>query len=340
MRKKFKSAVVFVHGLGKKPSPEKLREIWLWAIERNEPKPDIFGYRNSGINLDDQGIACFFTYWADVFYGSDYETDYQDQYERANEAFIGTENPEALVGKLKEPEPNTPHEIQFINNLQLKLDAKMAEELITVEDDDLITNPFATQTGGLEIASWLPPPLKQAIIRKAAIEAYYYLFNKEYQRSDGISFQVRRELRNRLLTDLHAAKETAEKVIIVSHSMGTMLAYDVLRNVADCPHIDTLFTLGSPLGISEIQDELRADGTKNADFPAARLLRWVNVFDPKDLICGLSPYFAREYLPVDGKIVEDINESNWGAWRHTATHYLAGIKFRTELAASLEIDLS
>ena len=29
-----KYAVVFVHGLAKKPSPEKLEEIWRWGLER------------------------------------------------------------------------------------------------------------------------------------------------------------------------------------------------------------------------------------------------------------------------------------------------------------------
>ncbi len=179
-----------------------------------------------------------------------------------------------------------------------------------------------------------------AIIRKAAIEAYYYLFDKEYQRRDGARYQVRRELRNRLVKDLRTASETAEKVVIVSHSMGTMIAYDVLRNVADCPQVDTLFTLGSPLGITEVQDELRAADVKQVDFPAAKLFRWVNVFDPMDPICGVDPRFANDYTVVDGRKVEDLEESNWGNWRHTITHYLAGVRFRGALASTLGIDLS
>jgi len=70
MAKKFKAAVVFVHGLAKKPPPQKLQEIWLWALGRGGPKPEVFGANNPGISLEDQGIAFSFTYWADVFYGT------------------------------------------------------------------------------------------------------------------------------------------------------------------------------------------------------------------------------------------------------------------------------
>jgi len=340
MPKKQRAAVVFVHGLAKKPPPEKLREIWLWGLGRDEPKPEVFGNTNPGISLEDQGISYSFTYWADVFYGTDYETEYRDQYENAKESAISIANFEAVAGDLQSPRPSTPREARFLAELELKLEAQVMVQAITGADAAPPAAALATAPGQFEIASWLPGPVKQAIIRKAAMEAYYFLFDKEYQRPDGARYQVRRELRDRLVNDLRAAREVAEKIVIVSHSMGTMIAYDVLRNVVDCPQVDTLFTLGSPLGITEVQDELRAAEVKDVDFPKARLLRWVNVFDPRDPICGADPRFANDYTPVDGKEVEDIEESNWGDWRHTITHYLAGVRFRAALAGSLGIDLS
>ena len=100
---------------------------------------------------------------------------------------------------------------------------------------------------------------------------------------------VRQELRARLLKDLAAAQALGEKLVIVSHSMGTMVAYDVLRNCPECPPVDTLFTLGSPLGIREVQDELIAVDADHVDFPAAQLNRWINIYDPLDPICGADP---------------------------------------------------
>lgn len=338
---KNKAAVVFVHGLAKKPPPEKLSEIWLWGLEREEPKPEVFGTPNPGIHLGDQGIDYAFTYWADVFYGTDYETDVRDQYENASEAIVNVANLEVVAGGLEPPKPSTPREARFLAELEMKLEAQAAvTAAAALESMPAGAAVQATAPGQFEIASWLPAPVKEAVIRKAAMEAYYYLFDKDYQRADGARYQVRRELRDRLVKDLRAAQEAAEKVVIVSHSMGTMIAYDVLRNVPDCPQVDTLFTLGSPLGVTEVQDELQAADVKKVDFPSAKLRRWVNVFDPLDPICGADPRFFNDYASVDAKAVEDIKESNWGNWRHTATHYLAGVKFRTELARALGINLS
>lgn len=341
MPKKKRASIVFVHGLAKKPPPEKLSEIWRWGLERDGPKPEVFGTTNPGINLDDQGIAYAFTYWADVFYGTDYETDFRDQYENSSEPAISATNLEVVAGDLQPPKPSTPREARFLAELELKLEAQAAAQaVVDLDMAPLAPAVQATAPGQFEIASWLPSPVKQAIIRKAAMEAYYFLFDKEYQRADGARYQVRRELRDRLIKDLRAAQEMGEKIIIVSHSMGTMIAYDVLRNVPDCPQVDTLFTLGSPLGVTEVQDELQATDAKKVDFPAAKLRRWVNVFDPLDPICGADPRFSNDYSPVDGKVVEDLKESNWGNWRHTITHYLAGVKFRAALAGSLGVKLS
>ena len=77
---------------------------------------------------------------------------------------------------------------------------------------------------------------------------------------------MRQELRRRLLDNLGEAGQRAGKIFLVTHSMGTMVAYDVLRNCPGCPLVDTLFTLGSPLGVKEVQDELVAADQDRVDF--------------------------------------------------------------------------
>ena len=77
------------------------------------------------------------------------------------------------------------------------------------------------------------------------------LVYKEYARpKDGKKVKVREEFRSRLLAKLREASERGEKLVLVTHSMGTIIAYDVLRNCADCPPVATLFTLGSPIGVT------------------------------------------------------------------------------------------
>ena len=329
------AAIVFVHGLARKPPPAQLQEIWLWGLGRDNPMPGVFAPPNKGLQLADEGIVSRLNYYADVFYGAGYETDTRSYYEGNEDFEIASEALDRVEPDLPTPTPQTPRERAFIAGFQAKLAAQMA--LLPSVAPAL--PPQGTLDGtALEIASWLPDPVKQAVIRKAALEAYYFLFDKEYTRPDGERFRVREQLRARLLADLHAAREQADTTVIISHSMGTMVAYDVLRNCPDCPPVATLFTMGSPLGIQEVQDELKAEGTRQVDFPAAKLGRWINLYDPLDPVCGASPRLGEDYLPVDGHAVQDLKESNWGHWRHTVTHYLAGSLLRSHLRQAAGLD--
>jgi hypothetical protein len=327
-------AAVFVHGLAKKPAPEKLQEIWLWGLGRDNPMPTVFAPPNAGIDLSAGGVPQQFNYYADVFYGTDYETELDSYFEANDSKELAAEDLDKVESDLALPKPVTPRERAFLRDFEAKLAAHLA-----LMPSQPPATPAKVTVGGeqYEIASWLPDEVKQAIIKKAAMEAFYFLFDKEYVRKDGARFMVRQELRRRLLDALAQAQARAERTVIVSHSMGTMVAYDVLRNCAQCPPVDTLFTLGSPLGIREVEDELIAVDADDVDFPAARLGRWINVYDPLDPVCGADPRLADDYRAVGGKSVQDIKESNWGSWRHTITHYFAGTRFRAELAKALGI---
>lgn len=326
-------AAVFIHGLAKKPSPDKLSEIWLWGLGRDNPMPSVFAPPNAGVDLGTVGVPHVFNYYADVFYGTEYETEFASYYEANEASQLRDEGLDQVERDLNLPQPVTPRERAFLRNFEAKLTAQAVLSPTPAEAPP----PSSTPRGDsqYEIASWLPDSVKQAIIKKAAMEAYYFLFDKEYQRADGATFKVRQELRARLLRELSAAQARGEKLVIISHSMGTMVAYDVLRNCPGCPHVDTLITLGSPLGVREVQDELVAADADHVDFPAATLDRWVNVYDPLDPVCGADPKLANDYRPVDGKSVIDVRESNWGSWRHTITHYFAGSAFRSHLRAAL-----
>jgi hypothetical protein len=324
-------AVVFVHGLARKPAPDKLRDLWLEGLARGNPRPDVFAAPNDGLALATKGVPTSFNYYADVFYGTDYETDFAAYYESGRPAdSIAAEGLDVVEPELRMPAPETPRERAFVRKLEARLAANV--DALPAES----AAPAGAPPGAdLEIASWLPGPVKQAVIKKAAMEAFYFLFDKEYERADGVRFKVRSELRRRLLKELAGAAAQADKVVVVAHSMGTMVAYDVLRNCPECPLVDTMVTLGSPLGIREVQDELIAEGASDVDFPAAKLSRWINIYDPLDPVCGADPRLANDYQPVDGLSVVDVRESNWGGWRHTITHYFAGTLLRQHLRAAL-----
>jgi hypothetical protein len=328
------ASAVFIHGLARKPAPEKLKELWLWGLQRGNPMPGVFPAPNEGLDLSARGVPQRFSYYADIFYGEDYETDFQSYYEAdTEESVIAADGLGGVEVGMAAAAPVTPREKEFVTRFEAKLAANL--ERLPAEAKAASAGVGAPAPDDYEIASWLPGPVKQAIIKKAAMEAFYFLFDKEYTRADGRRFMVRKELRSRLVDELTRARQEAEKLVLVSHSMGTIVAYDVLRNCPECPQVDTLITLGSPLGVREVQEELIAENAADVDFPADKLGRWVNVYDPLDPICGADPNFANDYRPVGGKSVIDVKESNWGGWRHTITHYFAGSKFRSHLRDAL-----
>jgi hypothetical protein len=119
--------------------------------------------------------------------------------------------------------------------------------------------------------------------------------------------------------------------------MGTIIAYDCLMHETDCPAIDGLMTVGSPLGLDEVQDFFPA-WTREDGFPSAKLRgRWVNIYDPLDPVVGLDPIFANDYRRNGQPAVEDIREDNWGTWRHSISKYLQGKRLRTNLTQMLGI---
>jgi hypothetical protein len=77
-----------------------------------------------------------------------------------------------------------------------------------------------------------------------------------------------------------------EPCVIVAHSLGTIVAYRVLSDLAQTVDVRGLVTVGSPLGLASIRDHLpvplaRPTGVKN----------WRNAFDKRDVVA---------LLPLDG----------------------------------------
>ena len=114
-------------------------------------------------------------------------------------------------------------------------------------------------------------------------EAHDYLFNVR---------GIRDTLRARVIADLKKCPDDTRRVL-VGHSQGTFIAYDVLTGVADCPPVDGFMTIGSPLGIDEVQDRLV--WSRDNEFPATLQGDWVNVFDPFDLVSRLDPHLANDF---------------------------------------------
>lgn len=282
---------VFIHGLANKPKKEDLERIWLGAL--SEP---VAG--DDGFDLEASGVRCSFVYWADLFY----------------DAPIPAGEYEAVAGTSDEIQASTAAPVAIPKDAwTLALKSKFVEE-----QSEIPEQPAPKTSEGYERVP-LPWFLKERIMDHFVKEAHDYLFDVG---------GVRETIRQRVLSAISEAPGDYRHVL-VGHSQGSFIAYDVLTGVGSCPVINGLMTLGSPLGLDEIQDKLV--WTRENGFPTKLEGQWINVYDPLDLVARPDPRLANDFRKNGQEVVIDVEEENWGRWRHSATKYLKGPKLRKAL---------
>jgi pimeloyl-ACP methyl ester carboxylesterase len=307
--------VTFIHGISNKPAADELLKIWRRALADTGDDP---------LALGSLGVSSSLVYWASVMYEA------PDPDVSAHEGVL--ENTPAAVdgsGNPPLPMPVSPESAAFIEALRLQL-----TDLSDAEIAASPQAPMATGPKGLERVP-LPWALKKPIMAAFLRDVHHYLFNVMSTPRPGESFAVQEEIRRRTVDLLKKADSRPH--IVVSHSMGTVIAYDCLKRVADCPEVDGLITLGSPLGLDEVQDKLRPGWSRDQGFPHEKVKGdWVNVFDSFDVVCGLDPHLAGDYGRT-GTPVKDVAVHNPGAWRHSATKYYRQPLLRRELRRMLDV---
>jgi hypothetical protein len=281
--------VTFVHGLANKPAQAELRRIWLDALRAPVAGDD-------GFDLGAAGVSDTFVYWADLFYDAPLPaTDYESVPDEVAESLKGASSPVPSADWTRAMLRHYP-----------EADGAYPEP------------PLAPELPQYERIP-LPAFLKKAIMAEHVREAHDYLFNIR---------GIRDTIRRRVVEDLQKCPDGTRR-ILVGHSQGTFIAYDVMTGVANCPPVDGFMTIGSPLGVDEVQDRLV--WTRDNGYPAKLRGDWVNVFDPFDVVSRPDPHLANDFCKKGMPVVIDVKEENWGTWRHSATKYLKGLKLRAHL---------
>jgi len=86
---------------------------------------------------------------------------------------------------------------------------------------------------------------------------------------------------DRLAQAISRAKSEGRPVILVAHSLGSLVAYDYLSAIADSGIVTKFVTIGSPVGSSDFR-RLLIGGDTTIARPAS-VLEWVNVRNDTDL---------------------------------------------------------
>ena len=311
--------VTFIHGIANKPAADDLLAIWRRALA-DGPQP---------LPLGDLGVTSSLVYWADLMY------EKPDDDLAAHEGML--ENTPAAIdasGDAEFPIPRTPAEAAFLNAMRRRLTT-----LSDAEIDASLAAPApagSTAAGALERVP-LPWFLKKPLMAVLLRDVHHYLFDVEFAPPGRVSVPIRRIIRDRFVKAL-AAPDIAGPHVVVSHSMGTVIAYDCLKRAAGCPTVDGLVTIGSPLGLDEIQDQMQPEWNRDSGFPHERVRdRWFNLFDRLDPVCGFDPELANDYRNAKAEAVLDQAVGNPGAWRHSATKYLRQPVFVQALRTLLKV---
>jgi hypothetical protein len=139
--------------------------------------------------------------------------------------------------------------------------------------------------------------------------------------------------RNAIQDRLRQALDAVDgPVVVVSHSLGTIIAYDVLSEPRFAGRVvPLLVTLGSPLGYTEIQDVIATP----LRIPVPVQL-WANFADPQDVVT-LDTTLADDFGGAP-RIV-DTQVDNPSPDNHSSSGYLSAPQVRSRVAAVLPADV-
>ena len=110
---------------------------------------------------------------------------------------------------------------------------------------------------------------------------------------DGVADTIRALLESALT----AAWRARERVLVVAHSMGSVIAYDCLWELSRVHHaageVEEFVTLGSPLAAWHIRPDLKGAGLREPDRYPANIRHWTNFTAHGELVAlrRLAPYF-------------------------------------------------
>jgi hypothetical protein len=281
--------IIYVHGIGNKRRSEILRAEWDRAL---------FGR--------DMGAASRMAYWADLRHPQplpDSASESLALAEEELEAVVRDELPEQLEPprafvrevaseELPVDEPGAEPLRRLVARMTWRAEALAAGE----EDRDARV--------GEEV---LPLPrgwrtwLFRRFLKLFAADVHAYVGN--------LGPPIRARLQQ-------ALQGLTGPVVVVGHSLGSVIAYDVLYGLEGQLDVRLLVTIGSPLGVEEIQDVVNRPLRVPAPVRA-----WLNAADARDLV-ALDPTIRPEY-PPESRCTDVLIQNDADPHHHGGSGYLS-----------------
>ncbi len=155
-------------------------------------------------------------------------------------------------------------------------------------------------------------------VLKSKLKDLYRYYEKE---------NIRNELRGRLRQAILDNRD--KRLMVVAHSMGSIIAYDVLRELGRIDatlSVDHFVTIGSPLGLPHVKHKIMEEN------PLVRtpsiVKKWSNLADRRDPVAldvHLRDDYEENYAGV--RVNDDLVMNDWGGISHKSYGYLRTPEF-------------
>jgi hypothetical protein len=162
-----------------------------------------------------------------------------------------------------------------------------------------------------DLFHFLIPLLPDPAVKNTIRETYRY-----FSDDGGIGEQVRELLKaplRRMLAD-------GDRILIIAHSMGSVIAYDALWELTHIEknpgQVDLFLTLGSPLGMRFTQKRLRGARERGTQRYPHNIRYWANLTAQGDLT-ALDPTLRDDYQAMlKLGLIESITDVNGGIFNY------------------------
>jgi hypothetical protein len=140
-----------------------------------------------------------------------------------------------------------------------------------------------------DLMPWLIPLIPDPRVKHSIEETNHYFSNRDNTAC------LTRQLQK---APLREAAGRGERVLLIGHSMGSIIAWDSLwelqhlEGLQTC--VDCFLTLGSPLGMNYVQRRLAGQDARILGRYPCNIDRWVNISSRGDLV-ALDPSLANDF---------------------------------------------
>ncbi len=214
------------------------------------------GIRNLGLKFEMPEFVL--VYWADILYDKPQSRDEKDKDSPYYLDEVYTKAPESYK--------TGPHEIR---QKVLHLFKKMVYRIFLKKDYEL----------------------RYAFVSQKLLHKYFYEL-EVYFTGDGdfksdFNLQVKNKITGRLIEVLK--KHHDDEIMLIAHSMGSIIAFDVLSFFENDVNVDTFATMGAPLGAPFVMSRIAAHsksiyGKVKLQTPETVRRHWFNFSDIRDKI--------------------------------------------------------